>query len=88
MDCGNALKRAEDPKLTDEWIDKEERMPRENECGSNGRIVVWHQFNGAMITNRNQLAENHFMKWWMPYPKPPEGAEKLLSALNAPKVKQ
>ena len=71
-----------------EWTHKNKRMPREDERGPNGRIIVWHQFNGAMIANVFQLHENHFMQWWLPYPKPPEGAEKLLSELNEPRGKR
>lgn len=52
-----------------------ERIPREDECGPNGRIIVWHRYNGAMVANTHQLAENQFMEWWMPYPETPEGAE-------------
>ena len=68
------------------WTHKDDRMPREEEMGPNGRIIVWHRFNGAMVTNTFQLRENQFMQWWLPYPKPPEGAEKLLSELDGPRI--
>lgn len=71
---------------SEEWTDKTIRMPREDEHGPNGRIIVWHRYNGAMIANTYQLSENHFMRWWLPYPKPPKGAEKFLSGLDGPRV--
>lgn len=74
--------------MESEWIHKDDRMPTEEERGPNGRIVVWHRFNGAMITNVFQLQENHFMQWWLPYPTPPEGTEKLLSELDEPRGKR
>lgn len=59
-----------------------ERKPREDECGPNGRIIVWHRYNGAMVANTHQLADNQFMEWWMPYPEAPEGAK--LTELEKP----
>ena len=71
-----------------EWINAQERMPRVDECGPNHRIIVWHRYNGAMIADTYQLTENHFMEWWMPYPKPPKGAVSLLAELKRPGVKE
>ena len=69
-----------------EWIHVSKRKPRPEECGPNGRIIVWHRYNGAMITNVPQLEENHSTEWWMPYPKPPEGAAHLiLEEIEGPK---
>ena len=69
-----------------EWIHVRERMPREDECGPNRRIIVWHRYNGAMIANTHQLAENQFMEWWIPYPKAPEGMEHtMMDELKAPR---
>ncbi len=59
------------------WIHVQERKPREDECGPNGRIIVWHRFNGAMISNIHQLMDNRFMEWWKPYPEAPEGTEPI-----------
>lgn len=60
-----------------EWFRTAERKPTEAERGPNGRIIVWHDFNGAMIANVHQLDDNRFMQWWMPYPEAPEGADPL-----------
>ena len=62
--------------------------PKDDDCGPNGRIIVWHRYNGVMIANVHQLQENHFMDWWMPYPDPPEGAESLLMELTGPKAER
>ncbi len=56
--------------------------PKPEDCGPNNRIIVWHRYNGAMVADTFQLAENQFMEWWLPYPEAPEGAEKLLDELN------
>lgn len=57
---------------------KADEPPKPEDCGPNGRIIVWHRYNGAMIANVQQLAENHFMGWWMPYPEAPEGAKEII----------
>ena len=67
-----------------EWRSAKQK-PRPEECGPNGRIIVWHKYNGAMIANVYQLNDNRFVDWWMPYPDPPEGAETLLMELSGPK---
>lgn len=68
-----------------EWFRTSERKPRTDECGPNGRIIVWHDFNGAMVANVHQLDDNRFMRWWMPYPVAPEGADPaMLEGLKGP----
>ena len=62
-----------------------ERMPRKDEIGPNGRVIVWHRYNGAMISTTFQLRENQFMSHWMPYPDAPEGMEgALLKEITGP----
>lgn len=72
-----------------EWIRVNERLPVAEDCGPNGRIIAWHRYNGAMIANAHQLRDNRFMRWWLPYPKAPEGAEKeLLKEIKGPYEKR
>ncbi len=72
-----------------EWVKAAERRPTKKDCGPNGRIVVWHDYNGAMIANANQLDDNRFMRWWMPYPEAPKGADPVkLAELKGPERNQ
>jgi hypothetical protein len=66
-----------------EWR-KADVPPGPDDCGPNSRIIVWHRYNGAMVANTSQLAENQFMEWWMPYPDYPEGAARLKDELSKP----
>lgn len=68
-----------------EWFRTADRRPTEAECGPNGRIIVWHDYNGAMVANTHQLDDNRFMRWWMPYPVAPKGADPVkLDELKGP----
>ena len=57
-----------------EWIDVRERMPREKDADSTGRVMVWHVLNGVMMTGWHRVSENRFITHWKPSPEGPEGA--------------
>ncbi|NLV59169.1 MAG: hypothetical protein GXY67_10410 [Clostridiales bacterium] len=58
-----------------EWIHRDERLPTAEDADAYGCVLVWHTFNGHMITGWHQLPSNRYFTHWMPTPCPPENAQ-------------
>lgn len=54
-----------------DWIPREERLPTEQDADLQGCVIVWHAFNGAMITGWHRMADNRFMSHWTHTPPEP-----------------
>lgn len=52
--------------MNDDWIPCGEKQPVEADGDKNGKIFVWHAFQGVMLTRWDRLAENRFHAYWMP----------------------
>lgn len=47
------------------WIHRKNRLPLETDCDEEGRIITWHVYQGAMLTQRNAFIRNTFCVYWM-----------------------
>jgi hypothetical protein len=61
----------------DEWIPVEVRKPTKEDADFAGCVLVWHLYNGCMVTGYHNVGENRFFTHWMPPPDAPEGAAKI-----------
>lgn len=61
----------------EQWISKDDRVPTEADADAQGCVLVWHLYNGVMITGWHRLPESLFFTHWMPPPAPPENAAEL-----------
>lgn len=52
--------------MNDDWIPCGEKQPVEADGDKNGKILVWHAFQGVMLTRWDRLMENRFHAYWMP----------------------
>lgn len=57
------------------WIDAATRKPTQADADKKGCVIVWHCYNGAMITGWHQFDSNGngFLTHWAPKPNPPPG---------------
>lgn len=57
------------------WIDAKDRKPTKDDADKKGCVLVWHRYDGAMVTGWHQFDTNAngFLTHWAPKPKPPEG---------------
>lgn len=54
-----------------DWISVDERMPTEADADEFNCVIVWHVYNGVMITGWHRVAENRFISHWVPtIPRP------------------
>lgn len=56
----------------DGWIQAKERLPKKEDADKFGCVIVWHTYQGALITGWHQVPNNRFMTHWMPTPKKPQ----------------
>ena len=61
----------------DTWIDKNERLPTEQDADGDGLVLVWHRYQGTMITGWFQIKESTMFTHWQKAPDPPPGHEAL-----------
>lgn len=59
------------------WIDAQERRPTEQDADFAGCVLVWHAFNGVMVTGWHQFEYNRFLTHWQPPPEPPPNYKEL-----------
>lgn len=48
------------------WIHGKSRLPGEADGESDGKVLVWHAFQGAMLTRWDEYTNNRFNIYWMP----------------------
>ena len=49
------------------WIELRKIKPTEADA-ENGRVIVWHAFQGAMICHISKVVDNSFFSHWMRIP--------------------
>lgn len=54
------------------WIDKKERMPQEKDADKQSCVIVWHKYQGAMVTGWMRARDSEFITHWMPTPEGPD----------------
>lgn len=55
------------------WIHAAERMPTAEDADEWGCVLVWHFYQGPMVTGWRQVEQNSFMTHWRHTPRPPMG---------------
>lgn len=48
------------------WIACGEAMPTRADANEDGRVFVWHTFQGVMLACWDRVADNRFHSHWMP----------------------
>jgi hypothetical protein len=62
--------------MTNGWISTAERMPGEHDGDPQGCVLVWHEYQGVMVTGWHNVPKNQFFSHWMKPPGPAEGKGK------------
>lgn len=55
-----------------DWIDRDDRLPTEADADEFNCVIVWHVFNGVMITGWHNVVQNSFISHWTYTPPRPE----------------
>lgn len=58
--------------MKEPWIKAEERPPTSADADEWGCVLVWHMYQGPMITGWRQVENNCFMTHWQHTPMPPK----------------
>lgn len=58
------------------WISVEERMPEKGDGDAHGCVLVWHAYQGVMVTGWHNVPNNRYHTHWMPPPGAPEAGQK------------
>ena len=58
-----------------DWISVDERMPTEADADEFNCVIVWHVYNGVMITGWHNVAYNRFISHWVPTIPRPENID-------------
>lgn len=61
------------------WIDKETHPPSGADADEYGCVLVWHAFQGNMITGWRNALSNRFITHWQPTLPPPESTRREAS---------
>lgn len=56
------------------WIPSAERKPTERDADVYGCVLVYHAYQGVMVTGWFQVGENSLITHWARTPEPPEKA--------------
>lgn len=70
------------------WIRRSDRLPAQEDGDSQGRVFVWHVYQGVMLAPWNEFLNNSFHAYWMPLADDPHStwinaAEKLPTKQDA-----
>ena len=57
------------------WISMTDRKPTGDDADEYGCVLVWHLFQGAMITGWRNAGNGTYHTHWMPTPDAPEGVK-------------
>lgn len=61
--------------IVSDWVDRDERLPTEADADVQGCVIVWHVYNGVMITGWFNVPHNRFISHWMPAIPRPENID-------------
>lgn len=57
----------------EKWVDVRVRKPTPADADETGCVIVWHTYQGVMVTGWFQVEMNSLITHWMPTPRPPKG---------------
>lgn len=57
------------------WIDMSARKPTQDDADEYGCVIVWHLFQGVMITGWRNAASGIYHTHWQKTPDAPEGVK-------------
>jgi hypothetical protein len=63
--------------MNDGWISALERPPKPEDGDPQGCVLIWHRFQGVMVTGWHNIPRNRFITHWMPTPKAPSDVERM-----------
>lgn len=52
--------------IVPDWVDRDERLPTEKDADAQGCVIVWHVYNGVMVTGWFNVENNRFISHWIP----------------------
>lgn len=55
------------------WIDKRIRPPTAGDADHAGCILVWHRYQGVMVSDWRNAIQNRYITHWMIPPSGPNG---------------
>lgn len=58
------------------WVAVSGRLPGREDGDAQGCVLVWHAFNGVMVTGWHNIAWNRFFTHWMQTPRGPGSEER------------
>lgn len=60
-----------------EWTSVLDKLPTREDGDAQGCVLVWHIYQGVMLTGYHQMRANRFYTHWQPVPLPPEEPREL-----------
>lgn len=66
-----------------EWIDIRTRQPNKDDTDNYGCVIVWHIYQGVMVTGLTNALGNRFVSHWAHTPSPPGDAHELIKDFEA-----
>ena len=64
------------------WIDMTSRKPTQADADEYGCVMVWHLFQGAMITGWRNAANGTYITHWQRTPDAPDGIKEIYKAIE------
>lgn len=61
--------------IISDWIDRDERLPTEEDADVQGCVIVWHVYNGIMVMGWFNVPHNRFVSHWLPAIPRPENID-------------
>ena len=47
------------------WISCGDKLPKQQDGDENGKVLVWHRLQGAMLARWDRITDNRFYDFWM-----------------------
>ena len=60
------------------WISMKDRKPENEDADDYGCVLVWHLYQGVMLTGWRNACNGVYHTHWMHTPPPPEGSREAM----------